>query len=91
MKRYVEGENRAQSTLFPESLDDYIAEDNPVRVVDAFVEELNLKELGFEGAEPEATGARRLQCAWQHAPPGGTCSDRPYSGGSGLWRPSCPP
>jgi transposase len=56
MKRYVEGENRSQSTLFPKSLDDYIAEDNPVRIVDVFVDELDLKELGFEGAEPEATG-----------------------------------
>ena len=56
MKRYVEGENRAQSTLIPESLEDYIAEDNPVRVVDVFVDELDLKEMGFEGAEPEATG-----------------------------------
>ena len=56
MKRYVEGENRSQRTLFPESLDDYLAEDNPVRVVDVFVEELDLKELGFAGAEPEATG-----------------------------------
>ncbi len=56
MKRYVEGEDRSQSTLFPESLDEYIAEDNPVRVVDVFVDELDLKGLGFEGAEPEATG-----------------------------------
>src|SRR5450631_964297 len=56
MKRYVEAENRSQSTLFPESLDDYIAEDNPVRVVDVFVDELDLKALCFEGAEPEATG-----------------------------------
>src|SRR5471030_2001760 len=56
MKRYVEGEIRSQSTLFPESLDDYIAEDNPVRVVDVFVDELDLKQLGFDGAEPEATG-----------------------------------
>jgi transposase len=56
MKRYVEGENRTQSTLFPESLDDYVAEDNPVRVVDVFVDELDLKALGFEGAEPEVTG-----------------------------------
>jgi transposase len=56
VKRYVEGENRSQSTLFPESLDDYIAEDNPVRVVDVFVDELDLKALGFEGAEPEETG-----------------------------------
>jgi transposase len=56
MKRYVEGENRSQSTLFPESLDDYIAEDNPVRVVDVFVDELDLRQLGFEGVEPEVTG-----------------------------------
>src|SRR3977135_927899 len=56
MKRYVVGQDRSQSTLFPEVLDEYIAEDNPVRVVDVFVEELDLKDLGFEGAEPEATG-----------------------------------
>jgi transposase len=56
MKRYVEGEDRTQATLFPERLDDYIAEDNPVRVIDVFVEELDLGELGFEGMEPEATG-----------------------------------
>jgi transposase len=63
MRRYVEGESRSQSTLFPESLDDYIAEDNPVRVVDVFVEELNLKDLGFEGAEPEAPGRPSYQPA----------------------------
>ena len=56
MKRYVEGQDRSQVTLFPERLDEYIAEDNPVRVVDVFVEELDLKALGFEGAEPEVTG-----------------------------------
>jgi transposase len=56
MKRYVEGQDRSQATLFPESLDEYIAEDNPVRVVDVFVDELDLKDLGFEGAEPELTG-----------------------------------
>ena len=49
MKRFIEGENRLQSTLFPERLDDYIAEDNAVRVVDAFVEKLDLLSLGFEG------------------------------------------
>jgi hypothetical protein len=52
MKRYVVGQDRSQSTLFPEVLDDYIAEDNPVRVVDVFVDELDLQDLGFEGAEP---------------------------------------
>src|SRR5881628_2612380 len=56
MKRFIEGENRSQATLLPEYLDDYIAEDNPVRAVDAFVEELDLKVLGFEGADPAATG-----------------------------------
>jgi len=56
MKRFIEGENRFQSTLFPESLEDYIAEDNSIRVVDAFVDKLILKELGFDRAEPSDTG-----------------------------------
>jgi transposase/CheY-like chemotaxis protein len=56
MKRFIEGECREQSTLLPERLDDWIAEDNPVRAVDAFVDELDLAKLGFEGAEPAATG-----------------------------------
>src|SRR5215471_4592984 len=56
MKRYIEGEDRSQATLLPEYLDDYIVEDNPVRAVDAFVEELELKTLGFEGTEPAITG-----------------------------------
>ncbi len=56
MKRFIEGENRYQSTLFPESLEDYIAEDNAIRIVDAFVNRLDLKALGFAGAEPSATG-----------------------------------
>ena len=56
MKRFIEGESRAQATLFPERLDDWIAEDNPVRAVDVFVDELDLAKLGFEGAEPAATG-----------------------------------
>jgi transposase len=56
MKRFVEGTDRAQSTLLPECLDDWIDEDNPVRVIEAFVEALNLGELGFAGVEPETTG-----------------------------------
>ena len=56
MKRFIQGEDRSQSTLFPESLDDYIAEDNPVRAIEVFVDELNLGTLGFEGAAPKATG-----------------------------------
>ena len=56
MKRFVEGRDRGQSTFLPECLDDWIDENNPVRVIDAFVEALNLAELGFSGVEPEATG-----------------------------------
>jgi len=56
MKRFIEGESRTQSTLLPECLDDYIAEDNPVRAVEAFIDELDLLTLGFTGAEPAATG-----------------------------------
>ena len=56
MKRFIEGEERSQRTLLPECLDDYIDEENPVRVVDAFVDELSLQELGFDGVEPAATG-----------------------------------
>ena len=63
MKRFIEGENRSQSTLFPESLDDYIADDNAVRVVDAFVNKLDLKQLGFDRAEPSATGRPGYQPA----------------------------
>jgi len=56
MSRFIEGELRSQSVLFPERLEDWIAEDNPVRAVDAFVEELELAELGFAGAAPAETG-----------------------------------
>ena len=56
MKRFIEGVARSQNTLFPERLEDYIAEDNPVRVIDVFVEALELRELGFEGVDPCATG-----------------------------------
>lgn len=56
MKRFGEGEDRNQSTLFPERLDDYIANDNPVRVIDAFVDELNLAGLGFDRVQPQVTG-----------------------------------
>jgi len=56
MKRFVVGADRGQSTLLPECLEDWIDESNPVRVIDALVEELNLGKLGFEGVEPAATG-----------------------------------
>ena len=56
MGRYVEGQDRTQSVLFPERLDDWIHEDGTVRVIDVFVDELDLRKLGFERAEPASTG-----------------------------------
>jgi transposase len=56
MKRFVEGTDRGQSTLFPECLADWIDQNNPVQVIDAFVGELDLAALGFDGVAPEATG-----------------------------------
>jgi transposase len=56
MAGFVEGVDRGQSTLFPALLDDYVAEDNPVRAVDVFVDGLDLDELGFVGVQPLDTG-----------------------------------
>jgi transposase len=56
MKRFVEGVDRGQSTLFPECLDDWIGEDNPVRAIDGFVDALDLAVLGFDRVDPQATG-----------------------------------
>jgi transposase len=63
MSRFIEGQARSQSLLFPERLEDWIAEDNPVRVVDAFVDELDLAHLGFDGADPASTGRPGYQPA----------------------------
>ena len=52
MKRFIQGEDRNQATLLPELLDDYVTDTNPVRVVDVFVDELDLSQLGFNGIEP---------------------------------------
>ena len=56
MSRFIEGEARSQSLLFPERLDEWIEQENPVRVIDAFVDELEMQGLGFEGAIPAETG-----------------------------------
>jgi transposase len=56
MKRFIEAADRIQTTLLPDCLDDWVDESNPVRVVDAFVDALDLKKLGFEGIVPEVTG-----------------------------------
>jgi transposase len=56
MKRFIEGEDRSQVTLLPECLDDYVDQDNPVRVVEAFVDQLDLRQMGFDGVAPVTTG-----------------------------------
>src|SRR6516164_6279031 len=56
MKRFVEGEDRRQGALLPHCLDDYVTENNPVRVIEAFIDELDLATVGFEGVVPETTG-----------------------------------
>ncbi len=56
MKRFVEGVDREQGTLFPLLLDDWVNDDNPVRVIEVFVDELELGALGFGGVDPKATG-----------------------------------
>src|SRR6201996_8016887 len=56
MGRFVEGEDRRQGVLLPEYLDEYVSEENPVRVIDVFVDALDLEALGFSGVVPEATG-----------------------------------
>lgn len=56
MKRFIQSQDRTQSTLLPELLDEYIAEHNPERVIDVFVDQLVLSELGFAGVNPDQTG-----------------------------------
>jgi transposase len=56
MRRFVEGIDRGQATLFPECLEDWIDGDSPVRAIDAFVDKLDLPGLGFDGVAPETTG-----------------------------------
>ena len=60
MKRFIEGEDRAQATLFPACLEDYISEDNPVRVIDAFVDELDLHGLGSMARSPRSPADRPI-------------------------------
>jgi transposase len=56
MKRFIGGADRTQAMLLPECVEDYVGPDNPVRVVEAFVEQLDLRAMGFEGSDPQATG-----------------------------------
>jgi len=56
MHRFIDGEDRMQQTLLPNSLEDYVTEENPVRVIDVFIDELDLAALGFAGMTPAVTG-----------------------------------
>ena len=56
MHRFIDGEDRMQQTLLPHSLEDYVSEENPVRVIEVFIDELDLAALGFAGMTPAATG-----------------------------------
>ena len=60
MKRFIEGEDRSQSTLFPEHLDDYVGEDNAVRVVDVFVDELDLGAWALAGLSRKQPAGRAI-------------------------------
>jgi transposase len=56
MKRFIEGADRTQVSLLPGCVEDYVEAENPVRVIEAFVEQLDLRAMGFDGIDPEATG-----------------------------------
>jgi hypothetical protein len=63
MHRFIDGEDRMQPALLPHSLEDYVSEENPVRVVEVFIDELDLAALGFSGMTPAATGLPSLDAA----------------------------
>ena len=83
MSGFVEGIDRSQRTLFPAMLDDYVAEDNPVRAVDAFVEGLDLDKLGFGRVEPLEKG-RPSYHALSDLSSGGEFRTRSRAGKSGV-------
>jgi transposase len=56
MSGFIYGADRSQGTMFPAQLEDYVAEDNPVRVIDYFIDQLDLSELGFDRVTPKETG-----------------------------------
>ena len=69
MKRFVGGEDRRQGVLLPEFLDDYVAEDNPVRAIDVFVDKLDLRGLGFSGVCAGGDRSARLSSGINCDPP----------------------
>ena len=88
MSGYIEGVDREQVTLFPERLEDWIGEDHPVRVIDAFVDALDLSAAGFDRTAPAQTGPPRVSSfgsaealhLWIHEP---GCVEPPAGTGSG--------
>ena len=60
MHRFVDGEDRMQPALLPHSLEDYVGEENPVRVIEVFIDELDLAALGFVGSTPRRRAGRRI-------------------------------
>ena len=67
MHRFIDGEDRMQQTLLPHSLEDYVSEENPVRVIEVFIDELDLAALGFSGTTP-AAGSGRVRSMGGRAP-----------------------
>jgi transposase len=65
MKGFVQGADRQQTTLLPECLDDWVGESNPIRAVDVFVDALELRDLGFDGVDPAATGRPAYHCVYR--------------------------
>ena len=70
MSRFIDEGDRCQGTLLPERIEEYVSDENPVRVIDAFVAELDLARLGFDGVDPADTGTAGL-------PPGDDAQDLP--------------
>ena len=65
MHRFIDGEDRMQQALLPHSLEDYVGEENPVRVVEVFIDELDLAASGFSGMTPAATGRDPSTPCWR--------------------------
>src|SRR6266446_3922419 len=92
MKGFVQGADGQQTTLLPECLDDWVDESNPVRAVDVFVDALELRDLGFDGVDPAATGRPGYHpspiSAETTAPPskGSVPNSSPCAASWGCWR-----
>ena|SRR5438552_3481449 len=81
MKRFIEGEDRRQATLLPDCLEDYVTDDNPTRVIDCFIEELDLAAAGFSGVVLSISAQMGPQVCMQKGP-------RAETAGNGSARPA---